>query len=117
MSVYKDFNIQDPDSPLSSDIVTIGNIILQMNLTLEENQFIKIESGEILTVPEGKTLTLNDGSEIRNYGTLTNNGTIDNNGEIYQYEGATITNLTKVGAVVKHQATYGFPGIFFNILL
>ena len=22
MSVYKDFNIQDPDSPLSSDIVT-----------------------------------------------------------------------------------------------
>lgn len=64
-----------------------GDVTLQDNLEIGEDESLDIPSGSSLTIPNNITLT-NDGT-VTNSGTLTNNGTINNSGTLPDNIGGT----------------------------
>jgi len=89
---------------MRDDKCTAG-VILETELTLENDltvtKYLLINEEFTLNVPTGVTLTIAEGGELQNFGTVNIYGTLDNQGEIANYKlidvfGGKLTNSGRI---------------------
>ena len=107
--------------------ITQYNTIGALNAALRDastpvtlNSLSTIYTEEVLTIPNGKTLTIAPNGTLRvNYGTIINYGTIDNGGTINNnggaiYNGGTIDNDGIINNIVKESIMGDSLGTIVN---
>ena len=73
-----------------SRIIVTQNIALDADLTIPESCYVKVRHDSTLTVPAGKTLTINGKLEASFNGRIDVLGTLQNNGEIEMFDGGVV---------------------------
>ena len=74
----------------TSRIIVTENITLDADLAIPEACYVKVRNDSTLTVPAGKTLTINGKIEASFNGVIDVVGTLQNNGEIEMFGGGVV---------------------------
>ena len=74
----------------TSKIIVTENITLDADLAIPEACYVKVRNGSTLTVPAGKTLTINGKIEASFNGVIDVVGTLQNNGQIEMFDGGVV---------------------------
>ena len=74
----------------TSRIIVTEDITLDADLTIPESCYVKVRHGSKLTVPAGKTLTINGKIEASFNGRIDVVGTLQNNGQIEMFDGGVV---------------------------